>query len=299
MRKSIILILFLLLICLKSTWAQDFSTDDAIVKSDTIGTKKNLQIIGLPLVFYTPETELGFGVAGQIFFLKRSNIYNSRLSNTWVNLIYTTQKQIIFDFKPQLYFGKGDYYLDAAYKYKVYPNSFWGIGNNTLEEDKELYNMTSNELRISYLKRLPPTLNFGFEYIFENHDITEVDTTLEDGSPGKLVTGDIAGSQGARISGLGVIFNLDSRDNIYSPLKGNFVQFTSRFSSTNMGATHNYIKYIVDIRSYLKIGKRSVLALQLFLEDNYGDVPFQDQAWFGGGERGRGYFNGRFIDNRM
>jgi outer membrane protein assembly factor BamA len=299
MNKSIILIVFLLIICLRSALAQDFNADDAIVKTDTIGSDKKLQIIGLPLIFYTPETELGFGVAGQMFFLRRSNVYNSRLSNAWMNLIYTTQKQIIFDFKPQLYFLKGDYFLDAAYKYKVFPNSFWGIGNTTVEEDKEQYNMTSNELRISYLKRLPPTLNFGFEYIFENHDITEVDTTLENGSPGKLVSGDIPGSQGARISGVGVIFNLDSRDNIYSPLKGNYVQFNARFSSEIIGATHNYVKYILDLRTYLTMGKRGVLALQLFLEDNYGDVPFQDQAWFGGGERGRGYFNGRFIDERM
>ena len=300
MVKTFIHIAFI--VAVFSPWrlaAQEFDSDDAIVKTDTIGAQKKVQIIGLPLVFYTPETELGFGVAGQLFFLNKSNVYNSRLSNLWVNAIYTTQKQFILDLKPQLYFSKGDYYLDAAYKYKIYPNSFWGIGNNTAQDEEENYNMTSSELRITYLKRLPPSLNFGFEYILEKHDITELDTLLEDGSPGKLISEGIPGSDGARISGLGVIFNLDSRDNIYSALKGHFVQVNARFSSENLGATHSYIKYITDLRTYLGLGARSVIALQLFLEDNYGDVPFQDKAWFGGGERGRGYFLGRFIDDRM
>ncbi len=32
---------------------------------------------------------------------------------------------------------------------------------------------------------------------------------------------------------------------------------------------------------------------------SFGDVPFQDMAWFGGGIRGRGYYNGRYIDSQM
>jgi outer membrane protein assembly factor BamA len=129
--------------------------------------------------------------------------------------------------------------------------------------------------------------------------MTEVDTLLEDGSDGKLFSGSIQGSDEARISGLMAVFNLDSRDNIYSPNYGSFIESSARFSSTNFGASYGFNKFFIDMRTYLSITKKSLLALQLYNENSYGDVPFQDMAWFGGGERGRGYFNGRFIDNQM
>lgn len=292
-----ILSLVLLLECVAQQ--KQISKSDAVVKSDTIGSNKNIQIIGVPLIFYTPETEFGFGIAGQLFWLNNSNIYNSRLSNLWANAIFTTKSQIIVDIKPQIFLQKGDYFIDAALKYKIFPNSFWGIGSETSEQNLESYNMTSTEINVEFLKRLPPTLNFGFGYVYENHKMTELDSLDENGKPGKLIQGDIEGYNGAVVSGVSVIFNLDSRDNIYSPDYGAYIKSSARFSSENLGATHSYNKFFMDMRTYLMLEEKNILAFQLYIENSFGDVPFQDMAWFGGGERGRGYFNGRFIDDHM
>ncbi len=266
--------------------------NDAVYKLDTARLKK-IQFVGLPVVFSTPETGVGFGGGGQIFVPSQSNIYNSRLSNMLFTAIFTSNKQFILDIKPQWYIGDGDYFFDMAYKFKIYPNSFWGIGNETPEDNLERYDMTSNELRVAFLKRLPPSLNFGFEYVFQHHKITEV----EEG--GLLESGDILGSEGAVISGIGVIFNLDSRDDVFSPFSGNFMQLNARFSSELFGATYSFNKFIVDLRTYRHLGKKSILAFQIFTENTFGDVPFQGAAWYGGGDRARGYFKGRFIDNQM
>ena len=188
-----------------------FAQDEGIARSDTLGRDKKLQAVVVPIIFSTPETGFGLGAGAQLFFLRQSNIYNSRLSNVFTNVIYTVNNQFILDIKPQLYFNRDDFFLDAAYKFKVYPNQFWGIGNLTPESNMEVYDMTSTELRVALLKRLPPSLNFGFEFVYQNHEVTEV----EEG--GLLDNGDILGSDRAIISGLGVIFNLDSRDQLESP----------------------------------------------------------------------------------
>ena len=120
---------------------------------------------------------------------------------------------------------------------------------------------------------------------------------MEEG--GQLDSGLILGSDRAVIVGFGATFNLDTRDNLGSTTEGNFLSFSARFSSELLGATQGYNTFILDLRSYRPLGKKSFFAAQLYLENHFGEVPFQGQATYGGSNRARGYFKGRFIDNQM
>ncbi|MGI9570274.1 MAG: BamA/TamA family outer membrane protein, partial [Desulfobulbia bacterium] len=164
-------------------------TEEPYYPTDSLQTK-NLRFVGLPLAFFTPETSFGFGGGGQVFLLRKSNQFNQRESNILISAIYTLNKQILVDIKPEIYLMGGEYMLDMAYIFKIFPNSFWGIGGNTPDENLESYNMTSNELSIGFIKRLPPKLNFGFEVFFNDYLITEVD------SGGLLDQDNILGSDG-------------------------------------------------------------------------------------------------------
>lgn len=276
-----------------SLFAQIEDDGGPYFKTDTIGKGKKLRIIAVPIVFTSPETGFGFGGGGQVFLLNKSNIYNSRLSNITVTGIYTANKQILFEVTPQIYLGKGDYFLDASYKLEVFPNLFWGIGNTTPDTNEENYNMTSHFLKVSFLKKLPPSLNFGFQFTYENHQVTE----KQEG--GLLDSGTIAGSDRAVIVGLGGIFNFDTRKNTSDPREGHFVTLSAQFSSENFGATHGFNKFIADLRTYRRLDENSLIALQLYMQSNYGDVPFQSKSLFGGNYRARGYYAGRFIDNHI
>ncbi|MGB5403865.1 MAG: BamA/TamA family outer membrane protein [Robiginitalea sp.] len=269
------------------------SRDKAILRSDTLKTGKNLKLIGIPVVFSTPETGFGFGGGGQLFFTGESNTFRDRRSNILFTGIYTANSQIVLQALPQLYFGRGNYYLDGSYEFRIYPNKFWGIGNDTPESNEENYDMTSHKLRVDFLKRLPPSLNFGLRFNFENHELTEV----EEG--GLLDSGGIPGSNGAIIVGLGAIFNLDTRDQVEDPHGGYYVNFNAQFSSENFGATHGFNRFITDLRAYYPLGEKSLLAARVYVENNFGDVPFQAKSQFGGGNMARGYFQGRFIDDHM
>jgi outer membrane protein assembly factor BamA len=261
--------------------------------TDTLKIKKSVRVVGLPIIYYTPETAFGFGGGVQLFLNKKLNVYNSRLSNILTTVIYTTKKQLIIESKPQIYFMNGAFFLDGLFRYKLFPNSFWGIGNNTPESNLESYNMKTIRFQATLLFRLPPSLNFGFEYLYEMNKMIE---TKEDGL---LANGDIPGSEGADISGLSIVFNLDDRDNVYSTRRGNYMQLRAGFSSKVLGANYSYNKYIIDLRHYFPIKEKHVIAAQLYFEENFGDVPFQGMAWLGGGERGRGYYKGRYMDNNM
>ncbi len=267
--------------------------DQAIIRSDTLNKGKPFKIIGIPVVFSTPETGFGFGGGGQLFLTAENNIFGARKSNVLLSGIYTTNSQIVIQALPQIYFEEGGYYLDGAYEFRIFPNQFWGIGSDTPDSNQENYDMTSHTFRVDFLKRLPPSLNFGLRFHFENHQVTEV----EEG--GILASGEVPGSDRAVIVGLGAIFNLDTRDQVEDPSGGYFVNLNAQFSSKNLGATHGFNRFIVDMRAYRPIAKKSLLAARLYIENNFGDVPFQAKAQFGGGEIARGYFRGRFIDDQM
>lgn len=288
MKKLGLFILFIFF-CLPKSFAQ---TKDDVIKSDTLNSKK-FQFVAIPIIFYTPETNFGFGGGAQVFLLKQKNIYNDRVSNIFFDVVLTSKSQIIVDIVPQIFFGNGDYFLDMNFKWKKFPNNFWGIGNTTPNSNLETYDMNSTILKVSFLKRLPPNLNFGFEYIYENHDITQIEPN------GILANGDIRGSDGAVISGFGVIFNLDTRDAVGSSRDGHLVKINAQFTSELFGATQTYNKFIADLRTYRKLTEKSILALQVYFEGNFGSPPFQGLAWYGGGNRARGYFQGRYIDKSL
>jgi len=268
------------------------NTEDLFI-TDTLKFKKNFRIIPVPVVFYTPETQFGFGAGVQTFIYSKSNIYNSRESNILLTAMYTTNNQFMLDITPQIFFNKGDLFLDGLFRYRLFPNKFWGIGNDTPDTNEEVYNMETIIVEAAILKRLPTDLNFGFEYKFDKYTMLEV----EEG--GLLDSGAIPGSDGATISSLFFLFNLDDRDNIFSSRTGNFMQLRAGFSSKVLGASHSFNKYVIDLRKYFSLNSKTVIAAQIFFEGTFGDVPFQSMAWLGGGDRTRGYYRGRFIDHNM
>lgn len=290
MIKKLIVIL-IILFPMVVTQAQE--GDPGLVRSDTIGKNKAIKLLAIPVIFSTPETGFGIGGGGQLFLTSEKNRFMARQSNITFTGIYTANSQIIIEATPQIYFGSGDYYLDAAYEFRIYPNKFWGIGNNTPDSNEESYNMTSHVVNVDFLKRLPPSLNFGLRFNFENHEVTEI----EEG--GLLADGDILGSDRAVIIGLGAVFNLDTRDQVEDPKGGYFINFNAQFSSENFGATHGFNRFVTDLRGYFPISENSLFAGRIYVQNNFGDVPFQAKAWLGGSSIARGYFAGRFIDDQM
>ena len=133
--------------------AQD--EDKPFIQSDTITVISKTQIIGLPIIFYTPETTFGFGGGVQFIFGDMKNIFNSRLSDMMVTAVYTAKNQLLIDARPKIHIYEGQFYLEGIFRYKLFPNSFWGIGNRTLDENIEQYNMQSTEVHALLLKRIP------------------------------------------------------------------------------------------------------------------------------------------------
>src|SRR5690606_28389648 len=93
----------------------------------------------LPLAMYSPETHLGLGAFGVYFFRLGEADVETRPSSVALVGLYTTREQAIFELIPELYWDDERWHLWSKLDYRRFPDSYWGIGNNTPDGAEERY----------------------------------------------------------------------------------------------------------------------------------------------------------------
>ncbi len=247
----------------------------------------------LPVVFYTPETRWGFGAASIYNFKFKGEPDSSTASQLQFGFAYTLNKQLLVYLPFRLYYSNENYIGYGEVGYYKYFFRYYGIGNNIDVNDFETYDVIFPRLRLNVLKKTFPNLYIGGRYIFDGYDMVEVEPG------GKLDNSDVLGRDGGIISGLGVVSNFDTRDNIFFPRKGVFLETVVLANQTFLGSDFNYVNYVVDFSKYFTINKNHVLALNAFGNFNSGNPPFFQLALLGGTKKMRGYFEGTYRDKNL
>lgn len=250
--------------------------------------KKNGYIV-IPALFYTPETKIAGGLS-LIAYSRGNRPAESRPSTIQPTLIFTQKKQITSSLRIEHYLLEDAYRLNFETAFKKYPDSFFGIGQNTKDITEEEFTPKIFELKTSVNKRFNEGLHLGLIYEFRYDKIDKVEPQ------GLLSRKNIAGSQGGQNSGLGVSIIMDTRNNIFYPEDGRFYQTSVTFFNKSLGSDFNFSNTIFDLRNYYPLHKKTVLAVQGYASFIAGSAPFQLFSNFGGEDMMRGYFEGRFRD---
>ena len=259
---------------------------------DTIGTEKKNSLFAVPIAFFSPETDWAFGVTGIYPFRFKKESTSSRPSQLTLGFAYTLNKQILIYLPYQLFVKNQVYNMYGELGYYLYSYQFFGLGNETKEEDLEIYKVNYPRIRINALKLLRPNLYVGLRYWMDDFDIKEI---KEDGI---LDTQSIIGQNGGFLSGAGIVLNYDSRDNIFFPTKGTFIEFVSFSNGSYLGSDFNFTKFTFDASKYFS-SNNQVLALNFYSEITGGNAPFNQLALLGGTKKMRGYIEGRLRDNHQ
>jgi outer membrane protein assembly factor BamA len=246
----------------------------------------------LPVLFYTPETKLAFGLGAIYYFRLTEDPEVKRPSNISALLIYTQRKQFSIKLNPDFYL-RGNTHIQSELSLAKYPDKFFGVGSATPAEAEEDFTSKYVRLKVEALQPVYRKLNLGFQYIFDDTQIVEV----EEG--GELQTGDFAGREGGRASGLGYLMTWDSRDSIFFATSGSFHQFSATFFGRGLGSEFAFGRYFFDLRKYVRFSLAHSLALQSRMLFHTGTVPFWRLALLGGEEMMRGYYLGRYRDHNM
>lgn len=246
----------------------------------------------LPIVFYTPETNLGLGAALIRNFYPGATP-SPRPSQIQLGGAYTLNKQLLLFFNYQLFLKDGRREIFGELGYFDYIYFYYGIGNDTQAEDEETYSVKFPRFRINILEEIYPNLRAGLSLKFDAYDISGLaeNGLLENNQP--------TGFEGGNIFTFGGILRYDTRDNVNLPLNGWYVTLTVEQNNKWLGSPFNFNRTLLDAIKYIPLGKKQTIALNAFTGFMGGQAPFQELLFIGGGRKGRGIINGRFRDDNL
>jgi hypothetical protein len=257
---------------------------------DSIRYKVERRALILPVVVNAPETKVGGGVLAALFFKTDDRDSTVRTSNIQSILLYTQRKQIAINLGGNIYFPKEKFILKWQSVYAYFPDKFWGIGNNTPSGNKEVYTYTQLYFNPQFLYRFHKRWFIGL--IGEYQNVLKTDFQ----SNGIFQIQDIPGRNGYLAVGAGPLIAWDSRNNAFSPTKGEYLQLAFMNYNRYIGSQYNFNGFIIDARKYIISFSKNVLAAQFYGQFNSGNVPFRNMATLGGTNQLRGYYTGRYRD---
>jgi len=94
----------------------------------------------------------------------------------------------------------------------------------------------------------------------------------------------------------GVSLTWDTRDNLWAPAQGLWMQLHAATSNGTFGSDYRFNQFYADFRGYLSAGEKTVLAAQLLGTGLDGDPPFFSFPRLGGENGLRGYRGGLYLD---
>jgi outer membrane protein assembly factor BamA len=250
-------------------------------------------IIPFPFVFYTPETKVGFGGTLITMFRLSQGGGQDQPSSLSPIFVYTQKKQIVAMVETELFFGEGRYRLNADLGYSKFPNTIWGIGNDTPDELEEDYTPRLISANVQFQRRVAPGWYVGGRIEFAQRKLVETDST------GLLQAGLLPGTEDGRILSGGLLITWDTRDNTVNPRSGGYRQLRASINDSAVGSDYDFSSYSLDVRQYVSLAPGHVLALRGLGQASVGTQPFDVLPQLGGEELLRGYYGGRYRDRNL
>jgi len=256
--------------------------------------KDKLLLPVVPVVAYSRETNFLFG-AMMVRALRWKDAPPEVRPNTIAfSGFYSLEKQWAVGFAPSVYLHGEDYLLKGQVYTHRTPARFWGVGTDAGENGtREDFTATGTGVTFSATKKVFRSLRIGPGVWFGAARIPIV----EEG--GLLDTDAVTGSDGGTDVGVELQAEWDSRDNIYAPTVGTYLQFWAGWHGDSVGGDFTYDDYNLDVRRFFPLGGGMVLALQAKGRFMTGDPPFYRLPSIGGISVMRGLFDGRFRDKTM
>ncbi len=296
MKKILWLTLFVVCFCATDSLGQTnrLSAEDSLktTGSNAEETQRN-RLFGLPIIYYTPETKLAYGATGIYTFRFKHAPDTARPSQIQLALAHTQLNQILVYLPFQLFWQGRKYTSYGELGYYKYTYFFYGIGDEHPPNAEETYDVKYPRVRLNLLRKIVPGVYLGLRYWFEDYNITQRDST------GMLIKDEITGSEGGISSGLGVVANYDTRDNVFFPSRGAYVETVIHPFHHLMGGDFNYTRFLINASKYYNNKWGHVMAFNFYGDFIAGDPPFNQMALLGGSKRMRGYIEGEYRDKSM
>ncbi|MBX0333362.1 outer membrane protein assembly factor [Pontibacter sp. HSC-14F20] len=275
--------------------AQEQTVEDKTVDPPKPDMRSVKGLIPAPVLYYTPDTKLGFGASLLGYFRLRSytDTTYTRLSLARLVVDYTLNKQTDQWLYWNIFTREERLMLRGELRHRIYTDRFYGLGNDSRKDDREIYDYDMVSAKIAVLK------NVGFRsFLGPDIQFTEYyNVKLEENS--QLGSQQLPGYRKGRNVGLGAIFLIDHRNNTAYPSKGFYLELSGYHFGKTFGSAFRYNNLNFEFNRYYGLGNDRVLATNTMLRLNEGEVPVQRLSTAGGDKILRGYARNRFHDDHF
>lgn len=263
------------------------------VNGQTDSSKKSYNVLVLPVIARSIETNWSFGVASSFTFRPGLKDKNVRTSNVQALALYSLRKQFVIAINGSIFFPGEKFIINQQLSYSYYPDKFWGIGKSAPDSNEEDYNYKQYYIYLHPQMNIGNKMYLGFLYEFQRL----FDVKYKSG--GLFDKENVTGRGGYHVSGLGLSFTYDTRNNAFSPNDGMMLQFYFNHFANYFGSDFQYTNFVIDTRKFIKTYKEQVLAMQAYGFFNAGETPLRSLALLGGSSKMRGYYEGRYRDKNL
>jgi hypothetical protein len=262
--------------------------------------KGKLMIMPLAGPAYTPELQLT--LAGGIMISFKTNPKDSLIqrSSSPLMLGVSTTGAYFFGTKFTSFWLKDKLRIYADLNFKNMPDNYWGVGydegyNTVKDSDTTAYTRTWWQINPKILWQFKKNLFIGPSIDFNYTRGSKASTGVAE-DPFYQEFNDKPFN-----SGMGLVFQYDSRDVPVNAWKGAFVEVSGTFYGPYLGGDNTYQVLVIDLRKYWNIKKRKgqTIAVQLKGRFSNGDVPYGEMSQPGTPFDLRGYTWGRYRDESM
>lgn len=243
-----------------------------------------------PVIASSTETGLQLGALAVRFFEPETD--GGRTSTLDFIGFGTVEGQYFAAVTPNYYTHGDQYHWYAALSGRFWPANFYGIGNDTSEDDEETYESTKIKVQLGMERRFLDLFYLGPVFAYENERMDIEET-------GAIEAGQLPGMDGGVRSGLGATFTLDMRDNLNDARNGYYIAVESLFYEEGFGSDYRFSEYTLDWRHYFSLMETSGIALRGYARMMRGTIPFQDLSSPDGFNMLRGIENGRYRERDM
>jgi outer membrane protein assembly factor BamA len=265
-------------------------------KKDSAKASYKNKLLVFPLVASSPETSWVFGVANAFIFKTAKSDSVLRVSTIPSGILYTLNNQILIALGANIFLPKERYIIRFENSFSKFPDKFWGIGNNTDDRSSESYTFTQYYINPQLYRKVYGNLFLGggldFQRVFD----------IQYDSGGYFDQDKVFGvsdRSSYSVFGYSLFVNYDSRNHAYVPDRGSLFRIRMSNFDTRLGGNYNFHTLEIDFRKFIRVTKKSIFAVQSFSTFNFGDTPYRNLAILGGNSMMRGYFAGRYRDQKF
>lgn len=197
-------------------------------------------------------------------------------------------------------FDKLKMHLSGATRCYNFPTNIYSMGNNTSLADVRSIQFSYLRAYQIVFRKLVPHLFAGIGYNLDYH--WNIKANL---APGEVSTDFDKLQKGSSSVSSAVSFNVqfDNRDNATNPQNGTYINLQYRPNLSLFGSTRNWHSLLIDVRHYIPVFSRNVLALWGYSNITLaGTPPYLDLpsiGWDDCSNTGRGYSPGRYTGRNL